>query len=1112
MKNNRRAMTRRASKNYRCTSLRLPEALEAKLPLDASGFAGNDCAPDLDLSNVAIQTAIAGQEFSFDMFNAGAIVTDSNADNTPTNDNIILQLDPDDNPGEASLTAAGQFTWTPPADATGRFEFIVIAIDAGTPALADAETFVVEIPTPNSAPDLADIADVTAAVGTEVVVTLTATDTVGSNLTFQIDPETQNLQTLGATLEQNGSTATLRWTPDSTFAGQSIDFIALVVDDGTPPMSDSERFTITVGNEVVATADTYSVSSGSNLVVDAANGVLANDGTGGAASLTVSIVDQASNGTVVLAADGSFTYTPDAGFGGSDTFTYLADDGNGNTAQGTVTINVNSAPVAANDAYTTDEDTVLTIGAGTGVLSNDSDSDGDVFTATIAQSPASGSVVLNDDGSFEYTPAADVNGDVTFTYIIDDGALSSSEATVTISISPVNDVPTAVDESYDATEETSLGVAIIDGVLANDTDVDGDTLSAALVTDVANGTLTLNNDGSFTYLPNTGFSGPDTFTYTVTDGVATSVEATATINVGNLNDPPIAAIDEYTIAEGSTLVVDAENGVLANDTDDDGDTLTASLGSQPFKGSISFNPDGSFEYTPDPGESGLDTFVYRANDGSVDSNVATVSINITNVNEAPVGVDDAYTINEDEVFNADASTGVLANDTDADGDTLTVTIVDEPNEGTVTLNADGSFEYQAVENSSGADTFTYQISDGTTTSAVVTVALTINTMNDAPVAVNDSYDVAFDQSLTIAAPGVLANDMDAEGATLTASILTGPTNGTVDLQSDGSFSYQPDAGYTGDDSFTYQISDGDATGDGTVNIRVTGSNEFSVSEAAAVGAVVGTVVPMTSTPAVYQFAQPNLNTELILDETDHLSGGLSAPVVLIEYLDFGCPHCKDAHPVIEQLKQDYPDDLLVVQRHFPVITTNSPAAARVAEAAAEQNTATENKFEQMVQVLFDNQAEWTALADPSAKFNEYAQQIGLDMTQFAADIGDPDLVARVTDDQDSAIALSLNSTPSYFLDGVKLDPAPTDLDGFKAQVQPEIDTAPGSFAINRKTGEITVRDNSNLTSDTLTVLVTDAQGGVESIPVSINTQSASASGVASSGLDDALASELDWLA
>ena len=152
MKNFRRSTTRRASKNYRRTNLRLPEALEAKLPLDASGFVGNECAPDLDLSAVSIQTAVAGQEFSFDMFTAGATVSDTNADGSPTNDNIILQLDPDDNPDNATLTADGAFTWTPPAGATGRFEFIVIAIDAGSPALADAETFIVEIPTPNMAP------------------------------------------------------------------------------------------------------------------------------------------------------------------------------------------------------------------------------------------------------------------------------------------------------------------------------------------------------------------------------------------------------------------------------------------------------------------------------------------------------------------------------------------------------------------------------------------------------------------------------------------------------------------------------------------------------------------------------------------------------------------------------------------------------------------------------------------------------------------------------------------------------------------------------------------------------------------------------------------------
>jgi VCBS repeat-containing protein len=152
--------------------------------------------------------------------------------------------------------------------------------------------------------------------------------------------------------------------------------------------------------------------------------------------------------------------------------------------------------------------------------------------------PSHGSLTLNADGSFTYTPDQDFNGTDTFIYQASDGTNPSNVATVTITVNPINDAPVATDDAYSVNEDEILTVAAADGVLTNDTDVDGDPLTASLVTGPANGELTLNADGSFVYTPTFHFNGPDTFTYKANDGTSDSNEATVTITVNSVNDPP----------------------------------------------------------------------------------------------------------------------------------------------------------------------------------------------------------------------------------------------------------------------------------------------------------------------------------------------------------------------------------------------------------------------------------------------------------------------------------------------------------------------------------------------------------------------------------------------
>jgi VCBS repeat-containing protein len=177
--------------------------------------------------------------------------------------------------------------------------------------------------------------------------------------------------------------------------------------------------------------------------------------------------------------------------------------------------------------------------------------------------------------------------------------------------------------------------------------------------------------------------------------------------------------------------------------------------------------------------------------------VATVTITVTCVNDAPVAEDDSYTTDEDTPLVVPAP-GVLGNDSDVDGDTLTAVLVSGPSHGTLTLNPNGSFTYTPEENFVGEDSFTYQAYDGVAYSNVATVTITVTPVNDAPVAQNDSYTANEDTPLVVPAPGVLGNDSDVDGDTLTAVLVSGPSHGTLTLNPNGSFTYTPAENFFGD--------------------------------------------------------------------------------------------------------------------------------------------------------------------------------------------------------------------------------------------------------------------------------------------------------------------------
>ncbi len=388
-----------------------------------------------------------------------------------------------------------------------------------------------------------------------------------------------------------------------------------------------------------------------------------------------------------------------------------------------------------------------------------------------------------------------------------------------------NNPPTAVNDTATTTKNTAVTI----NVLANDTDPDGDTLTikvGSIVGPSGNHGLVIVSGGNLLYTPQNNDVGTYTFTYTVTDGKGGESTATVTVTINNSgsNTAPVAVNDTATATTGVQLIISAAS-LLSNDTDANGDTLTIqSISDYPDHGALGDNGNGTFTYRSDAGYVGSDFFIYVVSDGQGGTASGTVNITVTAAaNQLPVASNDSYSTNENTALNI-AAPGVLSNDTDANSDPLTAIKVSNPAHGTVTLNSNGSFVYTPASNYNGSDSFTYKANDGKGDSNVATVQITVNaaSTNQLPVANNDSYTTRKNQNLSVAASGVLSNDTDGNSDPLTAIKFSNPANGTVTLNSNGSFVYNPNSAYVGPDSFTYKANDGKGDSNvATVNITIT---------------------------------------------------------------------------------------------------------------------------------------------------------------------------------------------------------------------------------------------------------------------------------------------------
>ncbi len=580
------------------------------------------------------------------------------------------------------------------------------------------------------------------------------------------------------------------------------------------------------GNQIlIADVDAAAVQ----VTLNASNGAITLQGTSG---LTFQAGDGTTDATMTftgpvascVSALNGVRFIPTTNFVGTGTLflsvTDLGGTGTGGplTDEDAVTINVvsvNDNPDAVNDsAGSIVEDSTPVV---LDVLANDTTAPdtGEALTITATSTPAHGAVSITGGGTtVTYTPTADYFGADSFTYTVSDGNTGSDTATVSITMTAVNDAPNAVDDAFTVAESSTnnaMAVRSNDSFLPDATE----TLTVSAVGTPAHGTVVITGSGGTTavsYTPTPAYNGADSFTYTLSDPSGLTDTATVSVTVTSVSTTPNAIDDTMTVAEDGSGIKD----VLANDAGlgDAPITVIAAVPA-PLHGSITVLGDNTIQYTPVADYAGSDTFGYRVSDVDTQFDTATVTVTVTAADDQPVAVADTDSTVEDTSKVID----VLANDTKVVDLPVVVTVTTPPAHGTATPSGT-SISYVPAADYAGPDAFNYTVTDQDGDSSSAQVTMTVTPVNDAPVAVDDYAAVHVDEAVDVA---VLDNDTDADANTLVVQSITTPSNGAATLNGDGTVHYVPPGGFMGSATFSYTVSDGAGgtdTGDVVVAVGV----------------------------------------------------------------------------------------------------------------------------------------------------------------------------------------------------------------------------------------------------------------------------------------------------
>ncbi len=565
------------------------------------------------------------------------------------------------------------------------------------------------------------------------------------------------------------SDGSILFTPEPNWYGE----LAWVyrASDGTTNKDAEIHITVTsVGDVPDAADDAVVIRQGASASID----ILVNDGEADGDAFWLNDYSQPQFGTTQWSdSDRMILYIPNPDFAGVDQFTYSLVDQDG-IDPATVTITVNGAPLAADDATAVEAGAAVTLD----VLGNDADAEGDTLTISAVTQPAHGSATVNPDNTITYVANDDMVVSDSFSYSVMDAIGNSASANVAVQRGEmVVPLPLARDDEFLVLED-SVGNTL--DLLSNDVEPNGGAMVLAIITSPEHGDLVVDAMQSVTYVPAPEFSGVDSFAYAVTGNGGTA-NALVSITVQPQNDVPIAAPDSAVTDEDVSIAVD----VLANDSDIDSNELVVQSVTDGLIGTSSINADGLVVYTPNPNAKGSDQISYILSDGAGGAAMMTIDLVVNSVDDPPTAQDDSFSVDPGTFAVLD----VAANDLDPDGDQpLTLSIRVDPKFGTASVDATGRITYTPTPGFEGFDSITYRITDPTGLFSEATATITIGDPNLKPVAVNDEVETSEGQAIRI---HVVGNDSDPDGDKLSIYRVAQPDHGTTEIKK-GRIVYRPD--------------------------------------------------------------------------------------------------------------------------------------------------------------------------------------------------------------------------------------------------------------------------------------------------------------------------------
>ncbi|MCS0244076.1 tandem-95 repeat protein [Vibrio alginolyticus] len=623
-------------------------------------------------------------------------------------------------------------------------------------------------------------------------------------------------------LEINGD-GTYTFSPNENFSGEVSLDVVVVDEDGATDSTTAGITVIEVNDPPIAGPTAYTIDEDQVLTFSESQVLLNASDVEGDVEL-VGISYDGPDGIFSVNGDGTCSFAPNENFNGQVQLDVTIRDEDGAEVDTYITVDVlpiNDAPVSGNLAYSVDEDNSITLSQEQ-LLAQASDVEGDALTASNLVVDGDATVTANDDGSFTITPDANFNGDIDITFDINDGS-DTIVATADLTVNPVNDLPQPEDQAFTIGEDGVLTFTDQD-LLDGATDIDGDDLSVEGVTYTgADGVLTDNGDGTYSFAPNENFNGEVNFTFDVSDGTDT-VTANIDVTVTPENDPPVAGSTSYTVHEDNSITI-SDDQLLANSSDVEGDVAVDSVSYSGTDGVFQDNGDGTYTFSPNEnfnGEVSLDVVVVDE-DGATDS--TTAGITVLEVNDPPIAGATSYSVNEDEVITI-SSEQLLANASDVEGEVAIDSVSYSGSDGIFTDNGDGTFSFAPNENFNGDVSLDVVVTDEDGATIATNANIDVLPVNDAPVSGDLAYSVDEDGSITLSQEQLLAQASDVDGDDLTASNLTVDGNATVVANDDGSFTITPDADFNGDIDLSFDITDGDATIQATADLTVNPVNDL----------------------------------------------------------------------------------------------------------------------------------------------------------------------------------------------------------------------------------------------------------------------------------------------